>query len=304
MKKIAITGVAGFIGSNLASRLLKEGFEVVGIDNLAYGIQEQIPKGVTFVKTDIRSEDIYSIFKGVDVVFHLAAKNDLTACQMDPVETMDINVRGTANVLEAARRANVKRVVMASSSAVEEGEARLNGFYAISKLTDERLVAGYMQAYGLPCVILRYFNVYGPLQDYRRAHPPLMSSFMIKAIKGERLTRYEDDEKNKRDFIYIDDINDFHLLCVNDKRVEGGLFRLGTGKSTSIDEVRNIVNEISGSTSEPIIVPRSATDIPVSPMADITAAKELGWYARTSLKEGMKAQWEYLREEFAKGSIV
>ena len=102
---VLITGVAGFIGSNLADRLLQEGFRVLGIDNLSYGVREQIPEGVEFHQLDIRSKEIYSVFQNVDYIFHLAAKNCISDCQMDPVETADINVTGAVNVFEAARRA-------------------------------------------------------------------------------------------------------------------------------------------------------------------------------------------------------
>ena len=105
MKSIIITGVAGFIGSNLADRLLKEDkYKIIGIDNLAYGVKEQIPPGVEFHKMDIRDVNIYPLFKDVDYVFHFAAKNCISDCQLDPVETADINVRGTVNVFEATRR--------------------------------------------------------------------------------------------------------------------------------------------------------------------------------------------------------
>ncbi|PIU55003.1 MAG: hypothetical protein COS89_08530, partial [Deltaproteobacteria bacterium CG07_land_8_20_14_0_80_38_7] len=135
-----ITGVAGFIGSNLADRLINEGYRVIGIDNLAYGVIEQVPKEVEFYKLDIRSKDIYPIFNNVDFVFHLAAKNCISDCQNDPLETADINVTGTVNVFEAARLANVKKVIYAESSAVYEGsktlptpesEVNAKSFYAI-----------------------------------------------------------------------------------------------------------------------------------------------------------------------------
>ena len=119
--RVLITGVAGFIGSNLADRLLKEGHPVIGIDNLSYGVLEQVPEGVEFYKLDIRSKKIYPLFKKIDFVFHLAAKNCISDCQNDPVETSDINVTGTVNVFEAAKRAGVKKVIYAESSAIYEG---------------------------------------------------------------------------------------------------------------------------------------------------------------------------------------
>ena len=115
-KRILITWVAGFIGSNLAEWLLRAGpseYEIIGIDNLSYGIKEQVPEGGAFLPLDIRSEKIYPLFKDVDCVFHLAAKNCIHDCQEDPVETADIYVRGAVNVFESARRAGVKKMIYA-----------------------------------------------------------------------------------------------------------------------------------------------------------------------------------------------
>ena len=104
MKKILVTGVAGFIGSNLATKLVDAGYEVVGLDNFAHGMPEKVPQGVKFEKGDIRSRDIAPIFEGIDVVFHLAAKNEIRSCQEDPVGTMEMNVVGTANIFDVSPR--------------------------------------------------------------------------------------------------------------------------------------------------------------------------------------------------------
>jgi len=301
--KVLVTGVAGFIGSNLADRLLGAGYHVIGLDNLAYGIREQIPDSVEFHRVDIRSKEIYERFDGVDVVFHLAAKNDLVACQKDPVETMEINVAGTANVFEAARRAKVRKVVLATSSALEEGEARLNGFYAISKATTEKIAIGYQQAFGLPFVAVRYFNVYGPRQDYRRLNPPVISAFMIKVLQHERPVLFEGYKSNKRDFIYVDDINDFHLQCIDDDRLNGTLFRLGSGKTYSMDEIWNAVKRVTNSDLEPIIRERAAEDTPTITQADISCATAMGWSPKTSLEDGLRGQFLFLQREFDAGKI-
>jgi UDP-glucose 4-epimerase len=301
--KILVTGVAGFIGSNLADRLLAVGHEVVGIDNLAYGKKDQIPQGVDFRELDIRSKDIYSTFEEVEVVFHLAAKNDLIACQKDPVETMDINVHGTTNVFEAARRAGTKKVVFASSSALEEGEARLKGFYAISKATCEKLAEGYRAAFGMNYVLARYFNVYGPRQDYCRVNPPVISSYILKTLKSEAPIFFEGYERDGRDFIYVDDINDFHLMCLGNEEVNNKIFRLGRGESVPIKEVWEEVKKITNSSLTPIVKPGPEGHIPVMTRADVSDAVKVGWHAKTPLEDGLRAQFEYLKQEFAKGNI-
>lgn len=304
--KILITGIAGFIGSNLADRLIKEGHKVVGIDNLSYGVLEQVPKEAEFHNTDIRSKDIYPFFEGVDIVFHMAAKNCLPDCQADPVETMDINVTGTANVFEAAKQAGVSKVIYAQSSVLEEGEKRLKGFYAISKMAGQWIDEGYKDAFGLTTVALRYFNVYGPRQDYRRTSPPIISKFIIKMLKDEQPLLFADDDKNKRDFVYIDDLNDFHMKCIEDARVNNKLFRLGSGKSTSISELFGTIKNVMRSSIEPLVKerPNDPDFQPVEPMADISDALALGWAPKTPLETGIAATVGYLKNEFAKEKIM
>lgn len=306
MKKptILITGVAGFIGSHLAERLVKEGYSVIGIDSLLQGVKEQVPEGVVFHNMDIRSRDILPLFEGVDVVFHLAAKNSLFDCQQDPVGTMDTNVVGTAQVFDAARLAGVKKVVYAQSSVLEEGEARLKGFYAISKLVDEKLADGFHAGFGLTTIGLRYFNVYGPRQDYRRTLPPIMSKFIITLLKGEQPVLFEGDEQNRRDFVHVDDINDFHLLCIEDNRVNNKVFRIGSGKNYSIVEILAMIQNILGTRATPIYKPRLENDSVASTLADITEARSLGWEPKVSLEEGLRSMVTYIRSEIAAGRIT
>ncbi len=303
--RILITGIAGFIGSNLADRLLAAGHSVVGIDNLSYGIKEQVPKAAEFHELDIRSKDIYPVFRGVDAVFHLAAKNSLPDCQRDPVETMDVNVTGTANVFEAARRAGVRKTIYAQSSAAEEGDGRLKGFYAMSKVADGMLDEGYKAAFGLTTVAVRYFNVYGPRQDYRRNPPPVMSRFIVQMLKGEPPLLFLDDDKNKRDFIYVDDVNDFHLMCLNDDRVNNKMFRLGSGKSTSMNEVFGAIRNVMGSSVAPTVAQRpDHQDFEMAvTRADISEAKNLGWAPKTLLEDGLRAMVKYLQGEMDKGNL-
>ena len=301
--RIIITGIAGFIGSNLAERLLQEEYDVVGIDNLSYGIREQVPVAVKFHELDIRSKDINAVFSEGDIIFHLAAKNSLIDCQNDPVETMDINVTGTANVFEAARLAGAKKVIYAQSSVLEEGEERLGGFYAISKMANQWIAEGYKREYGVTSVGLRYFNVYGPKQDYRRTSPPVMSKFIITLLKEKRPVIYDGDEENKRDFVYIDDINDFHLLCIADDRVNNRWFRIGSGESHSIAEVYSIIRNILEIEQEPIYKPRRHDDLIVAPLADITEAKELGWAPKTTIENGIREMIAYIKEEIRNGNI-
>ena len=308
---ILITGVAGFIGSNLADRLLREDrYRVIGVDNLSYGVKEQIPEGVEFHKLDIRSKEIYPIFKDVDYVFHLAAKNCISDCQADPVETADINVVGTVNVFEAARRANIRKLVYAESSALYEGSQKLptpesevkpQSFYAVSKMSSMLFAEAYARHHRLQTTALRYFCVYGLRQDYRRAIPPVFSAFIIKLLKGEQPMIYGSGEK-RRDFIHVDDVNEFHLMCICDDRTTGKVFNLGSGVNYSINEIYEVIARLLNSTIKPIFKPDLPGEAIVN-LADISEAKNIGWSPKTGLEEGLRSSIDFIREEMRKGRV-
>jgi UDP-glucose 4-epimerase len=301
-RKIIITGVAGFIGSNLADRLVRAGHTVVGIDNLSYGVREQIPAGVEFHAADIRSANIYPIIKNADVVFHLAAKNCISDCQSDPVETADVNVTGTVNVFEAARKGGVRKIIYAESSALYEGtavfptgEAHVSpiSFYATSKLANMAFAGAYKRFSDVTITALRYFCVYGPRQDYRRTVPPVMSAFIINLLKGNTVTIYGSGEK-RRDFVYVDDVNDFHLQCIDDERTDGGVFNIGSGENHSVNDIYREVCALL----EVSAVPEHEPDLPGEAevtLADITAARRLGWNPATRLREGIEHSIDYIK---------
>lgn len=314
--RILITGIAGFIGSNLAIRLIKENlktkagnrFEVVGIDNLSYGLRENIPARVEFHQLDIREKNIYEPFEGVDVVFHLAAKNCINDCQLNPVETADINVTGTVNVFEAAKRAKVRKVVYAESSALYEGtdvfptpeaEIKPESVYSVSKLSSMYFAKAYRAYYDLQSTALRYFCVYGPVQDYQRTIPPVMSAFITRLLKGERPIIYGTGNK-KRDFVYIDDVNDFHIRCIIDHKTDNKTFNLGSGKNYSVLDIFELVSGLLGKKVEPIFKPDLPGEADVT-LADITKAKKLGWRPKTDIKTGLIKAIEYIKSEMAAG---
>ncbi len=309
--RIIITGVAGFIGSNLGQRLIAAKHKVIGVDNLAYGVKSQIPKGIKFRKVDIRSQAIYPLLRGTDVVFHLAAKNTIVDCQKDPVETADINITGTVNVYEASRRAKAKRIVYAETAALYDGIKKMpvsedtiapEGFYALSKVADNMFANAYYRWSGLPVVGLRYFNVYGPRQDYRRTIPPVMSAFIIKLLRGKRPFIYGSG-KQRRDFIYVDDINDFHLQCLKDDRVIGQVFNLGSGKSYSVLEIYDKIQKILKTNIKPIFKPALEGDEVMDSIADISRAKKLGWRPKTDIDAGLRQMIDYIKKEIQKGNI-
>ncbi len=309
--KVLITGVAGFIGSNLADRLIAEGkYDIIGIDNLSYGVKEQIPDGVKFYKLDIRDRDIYPVFNNVEYVFHFAAKNCINDCQLDPVETSDINVTGTVNVFEACKINNIKKIIYAESSALYEGcevlptpekDVKPQSFYSVSKFATMYFAEAYAKFYDLKSTALRYFCVYGPRQDYRRTIPPVFSSFIIKLLKGKQPTIFGTGEK-RRDFVYVDDVNDFHIKCIEDDRTTGKVFNLGSGRNYSINAIYKIISELLKNDSKPIYKPDQPGEA-FANLADITEAKKLGWQPKTELSAGLKASIEFIKKELEEGRV-
>ena len=301
--KILITGVAGFIGSNLADYLLGREYDVVGIDNLSYGLIEQVPQDVNFYKMDIRSHDIHHLLEGIDVVFHLAAKNCIPDCQLDPVETADINISGTVNVFEACKNANVKKIIYAESSALYEGSDMFptpenseapESFYAVSKYSEKHFAEAYHRYYHMEMIALRYFNVYGPRQDYRRSIPPLMSAIIINLLTGQSPTLYGDGSK-RRDFIYVDDVNRFHVLLIHDDRANGNTYNIGSGENHSILDIYEAIDKILQTGIEPVFKP----DLPgeaYQNLADISKANKLGWKPEISLEQGLKISIDYIKK--------
>lgn len=303
--KILITGVAGFIGSNLADRLIKEGgYKIIGIDNLSYGKIEQVPKEVDFYEIDIRNKFLNYLYKDVDYVFHFAAKNCISDCQINPRETFDINVNGTINVFESAKIMGVKKIIYAESSAVYEGstiyptpetELKPESFYAISKATTKFIADSYHKLHNVNSTGLRYFCVYGPRQDYRRSIPPLFSSFIIKLLKGEQPIIYGTGDK-RRDFIYIDDINNFHIQCITDERTNNEIFNLGSGKNYSVNEIYKIISNLL----KVNVKPEYRTDLPgeaFQNLADISKANKLGWYPKINLVRGLGNSIDFIKTE-------
>jgi UDP-glucose 4-epimerase len=265
---------------------------------------------VEFHKLDIRDISIYSLFMGIDFVFHFAAKNCISDCQLDPVETADVNVRGTVNVLEASRRGNVKKLIYAESSALYEGSAELptpendvkpESFYALSKFSAMYFAEGYARFFNLKTTALRYFCVYGPRQDYRRSIPPLFSAFIIKLLKNEQPVIYGTGDK-RRDFVHVDDINDFHIQCMMDDRTTGHVFNLGSGVNYSVNDIYDIIAGLLDTE----IKPAYKADLPgeaFANLADIAKAKQLGWLPKISLVQGLQTSIQYLRDEIAKGNV-
>jgi UDP-glucose 4-epimerase len=207
------------------------------------------------------------------------------------------------NVLEAARQAKVPKLVYADTSAEYEGidefptredKVRPVGVYAVSKHGGAAFCESYRELYRMNLTVVRYFNVYGPAQDWRRVVPPVMSAFIIRMLRGERPIIYGTGEK-RRDFIYVDDVNDFHLILLDDPRSNGRVFNVGTGVNFSVNEIYQLVEDLLQTGLKPIYKPDLPGEAQVT-LADITAGRELGWQPKVDIHEGLRRSIQYIRE--------
>jgi UDP-glucose 4-epimerase len=302
-KRVVVTGVAGFVGSNLSKHLLNRGYSVVGIDDLSAGTQDNVDNRVEFHQIDIRGLEIYPLMGGAHAVFHLAGKTSLVDCIKKPLEAASLNVSGTLNVLEAARQGKVSKFIYADTSAEYEGihefptpEKNVHpiGVYAASKHGGATFCESYRDLYEMNVTIVRYFNVYGPAQDWRRVIPPVMASFILRMLHGERPVIYGTGEK-RRDFIYVDDVNDLHLLILEDSRADGRTFNIGYGVNFSVNEIYQLVEGVLKTNLQPIYKEDLPGEAEIT-LADITAAKSLGWTPKVDIREGLRRTIQYLRK--------
>src|SRR3984957_12432082 len=248
MATALVTGIAGFIGSSIAHALLDEGATVRGIDNFSTGSPtniEAIRRQIDFRHADILDPDaIASACQGVDFIFHEAAIPSVPKSVQDPIGTNGPNLNGTLSVLEAARKAGVKRVLYAASSAAygddptqPKTETMLPcpiSPYAVQKLAGEHYLAAYTRAYGLETVSLRYFNIFGPRQDPSSQYSGVLARFISLMTKGETPTIFGDGSTS-RDFTYIDNVVSANLSVAKTMApVSGRMFNVATGHRTTL----------------------------------------------------------------------
>lgn len=271
--KILITGVCGFIGRRLAQRLVGAGHEVWGIDTTPwYG-----KKLLNTVCTDLNNPCLFE--EDVDVVFHLAALNDVAECNRLPYTTIRTNVLGTANLLQQCENASAK-LVFATSAAVLDGRC-YSTMYGASKSCGETLCRAFRQR-GTPVHIARYFNVYGPGQR-ASAIVPLM---IKKALAREPFTLFYGDEQNYRDFVHVDDIVAHHANLVAPDGWSGGNSSLGSGQRTSVAELHQIVRDLTDG-PQAVWKERPSGDWP---LIDACSAKLWNdtWRPRVELRNGLQ----------------
>jgi len=297
MEKVIVTGGAGFIGSHIVDALIEKGYEVHIVDNMSAGKEENVNSKATLHLLDIREKDkLIPIFKNTQYVFHEAAFPQVQYSIENPIETNEINVIGTLNVLEASRINKVTRVIFASSSAVygnqetlpivESMEVSPLSPYGAQKYIGEVYMKLYAQIYGLETVSLRYFNVYGPRQSAKGAYASVIPRFIEFRKKNEPLTITGDGEQT-RDYINIKDIVSANILAMKDGKVSHGeVLNIGSNNQYSVNYIAKLIGgEVIN------ILPRIE---PRATQADISKAKEfLNWKPCVILEEGIKELKEY-----------
>ena len=306
-KKVIITGGLGFIGSNLAERLIKDN-EVTIIDDESTGKMENIKHlesdNLKVIKGSITDLDLTDIFKGHDYVFHQAALPSVPRSIEDPKSSNEANITGTLNVLVAAKDAGVKKVVCASSSSVygdtptlpksEDMPVNPLSPYAITKMTGEFYCKVFQELYGLQTVSLRYFNVFGPRQDPTSQYSAVIPKFIDAILNNKSPVVYGDGEQS-RDFSYIKHVVDANILaCESDKT---GVYNIACGRRITINQLIDMINTILGKDIEPTYSEARAGDIKHS-LADISKASLFGYEPKSDFKQELEETIRWFRNEY------
>lgn len=300
--KVLITGGAGFIGSNVADLLIKEGHSVVVLDNLSQGKRENVDSSVTFYLCDILDVDnlnrIFSKEKP-EVVIHNAAQIDVQTSLKEPAFDSEVNIKGTINVLECCKNFSVKKIIYPSSAAVYGNPVYLPvdekhpidpiSFYGISKHTPEHYIKAYGELYGIKYTIFRYANVYGIRQD-PKGEGGVVSIFIDKFLNGEVPLIFGDGEQT-RDFIYVKDIAKANLLALNNG--DNMILNISTKIPITVNQLFQTMKDIFHSNVDASYVKERKGDIKHSYLDNSLAEENLDWKVYYSFEAGIRETIEY-----------
>ena len=307
MVSYLVTGGAGFIGSHTVEKLIKRG-RIKVIDNFSTGKKKNI-KGldVELIEADIRNlEAVKKACKGIDCIFHLAALPSVSRSLKNPVETNEVNIKGTLNILIAAKENKVKRIIYSSSSSVYGGFSKLPKIedmspnpispYGVSKLAAEYYCQLFFKLYHLEIIILRYFNVFGERQDPEGEYAAAIPKFIIAALKKKSPTIYGDGEQ-RRDFTYIENTVEATVLA-SEARQEavGKIFNIASGRARTVNEILLSLNKILSQKIKPTYASPRAGEIRDS-WADISKAKNfLGYLPEIDFERGLKKTIDWFKK--------
>ncbi len=304
--KVLITGGAGFIGSNIQSRLLAEGHDVAVVDNLVTGFRHNVEPRTRFYEMDIRDATLADVLatERPDAVVHHAAQMDVRASVTDPQYDASVNIQGSLNLLEACRAVGVTRFLYASTGGAVYGEPerlpvdethviRPMCPYGVSKHTFEHYLDLYHDLYDLAPLTLRYPNVYGPRQD-PHGEAGVVAIFSLQMLNDLTPTIFGDGTKT-RDYVYIDDIVEANFQGLTGAAV--GTYNLGWGKEVTDYEIFEAVRDAVGCSVEPSYAPKRLGEIDRICLNAARAERELGWKPTITVREGIRKAVSYYREQ-------
>ncbi|MEE8639397.1 MAG: NAD-dependent epimerase/dehydratase family protein [bacterium] len=302
--KILVTGGAGFIGSHVAERYLSAGWKVALVDNLSSGRRDNVPEGAAFYELDIRDMEFAEVVAAErpDVISHHAAQMDVRVSTTEPAFDADVNIVGSIKVVEAALAAGVKKVLFSSTGGAVYGEpeelpvteetpARPISQYGCSKLAVERYLYLYNVQRGLDYVALRYPNVYGPRQN-PHGEAGVTAIFALKMLDGEPCIIYGDGTES-RDYVYIDDVVDAHVLAADGDF--NGVLCIGSGKETTVPEIFDGLSALTGNDVEPRREPLRPGEIHRICISGVKAKEILGWEPKVSFNDGLARLVEHIK---------
>ncbi len=306
-----VTGGAGFIGSHLVERLVRDGAEVVVLDDLSTGRREHlrtVRDRVRFIRGTAASLEVCRrAMQGVDYVLHQAAVTSVPRATRDPVTAHQVNVTGTLNILVAAQEARVRRIVYAGSTAAYGDAAELPNHegllprplsaYAAAKLAGEAYCHAFYRTHGLEAVVLRYFNIFGPRQNLESQYGAVIPLFITAALRGQPPVIFGDGAQT-RDFTFVTNVVEANLLACHSaaEGVVGEVFNIGCGEGTSISALWQRIRDLVGTNVEPVREAPRSGDVRHS-LASITRSRErLGYAPAVSLEEGLQRTIAYFRD--------
>jgi len=310
MSMYLVTGGAGFIGSHIVEELIKRDEQVRVLDNFCEGKKENLADSINkieLIEGDIRDMDIlHDCCKGVDFILHQAALKGVAQSVEDPVSYTQVNVGGTVNMLFAAHKAGVKKVIFASSSSIygdakefpakEDQLPRPISPYAASKLAGEFYCGVFSRVHGLDTVCLRYFNVFGTRQDPASEYAAVIPRFITRMLSNKQPIIYGDGEQS-RDFTYVDNVVSANLLACKADAVKEGVMNISCGKSFSILQLAEMLNGLIGCGLEPEFLQSRPGDIKKS-LGDISKARSLIAYKPgVSFEDGLKRCVNWYKRE-------
>ena len=310
MERYLVTGGAGFIGSHVCEKLLRDGHSVRVLDNFSSGKEANLAAilaDVEILVGDVRAEEtVGRAVKDVDTIIHHAAIASVARSVENPIHEHEVNLGGTLRLMDAARKGSVRRFILASTAAAygddptpakkESLTPRPQSPYAISKVSSEQYCRIYSDLFDLETIALRYFNVFGPRQDASSDYSGVISIFVDRMIAGRRPKIFGDGEQS-RDFVFVDDVVNATLSACEALRAGGEIFNVGCGSSISINQLVKELNSILGSAIEPEFEAQRPGDLHSS-LADISnAEKYLGYTPTVGFGKGLKQTVDWVRTQ-------